>query len=126
MTLPTFLVEDNAIIRTNLVQTLSELAGIQLLAHAATEAEAVEWLVSNAERWHLVIVDLFLADGNGLGVLAACRVRKAWQRVVVLSNYATDNMRQRCIEGYGADAVFDKSTEIDALIDYCLSLKSDR
>ncbi|RYF67530.1 MAG: response regulator transcription factor [Comamonadaceae bacterium] len=126
MTLPTFLVEDSAIIRTNLVQTLSELAGIELLGHAASEAEAIEWLVSNAGRWRLLIVDLFLADGNGLGVLAACRVRKSGQRVVVLSNYATDSMRQRCIEGYGADAVFDKSTEIEALIDYCLKLKSAR
>lgn len=126
MTLPTFLVEDNAIIRTNLVQTLVELAGVELLGHAATEATAIEWLVANAERWTLLIVDLFLADGNGLGVLAACRVRTPWQRVVVLSNYATDGMRQRCIESYGADAVFDKSTEIEALIDYCLALQSSR
>ena len=43
------------------------------------------------------------------------------QRVIVLSNYATDDMRRRCFE-LGADAVFDKSREIDALVDYCLAL----
>jgi hypothetical protein len=40
---------------------------------------------------------------------------------VVLSNYATPDIRQRCAQ-FGADAVFDKSNEIDALVDYCLTL----
>ena len=39
--------------------------------------------------------------------------------MVVLSNYATTDMRKRCSQ-LGADAVFDKSNEIDALIDYCM------
>jgi DNA-binding NarL/FixJ family response regulator len=36
----------------------------------------------------------------------------------VLSNYATDAMRARCLS-LGADEVFDKSAQIDALIAYC-------
>lgn len=39
--------------------------------------------------------------------------------MVVLSNYVTPDMRARCMGLYGADAVFDKSTEIDALLQYC-------
>jgi two-component system, OmpR family, response regulator len=54
-------------------------------------------------------------------VLEACRARHAGQRVVVLSNYATPDMRKRCTQ-LGADAVFDKSNEIDALIEYCVEL----
>jgi DNA-binding NarL/FixJ family response regulator len=38
--------------------------------------------------------------------------------MVVLSNYATADMRRKCLE-LGAHRVFDKSTEIDALIQYC-------
>ena len=45
----------------------------------------------------------------------------ARQKVVVLSNYATPDMRKRCAQ-LGADAVFDKSNEIDALVDYCVAL----
>ena len=67
----------------------------------------------------LAIVDLFLKQGSGLGVLEACRGRPAGQRVVVLSNYATADMRKRCAQ-LGADAVFDKSNEIDALVEYCI------
>ena len=42
-------------------------------------------------------------------------------KLVVLSNYATPDMRRKCLE-LGADRVFDKSNEIDALILYCCRL----
>ena len=83
-------------------------------------AYAKRWLAEHARAWDLAIVDLFLKQGSGLGVIEACRSRDAGQRVVVLSNYATADMRQRCIE-LGADAVFDKSNEIDALVEYCIA-----
>ena len=84
-----------------------------------TENESKQWLSENLGRWDLAIVDLFLKQGSGLGVLAACRGRNPLQKVVVLSNYATNDIRQRCAQ-LGVDAVFDKSNEIDALVDYCI------
>ena len=36
----------------------------------------------------------------------------------MLTNYATPDIRLRCAS-LGVDAVFDKSNEIDALIDFC-------
>ncbi len=119
MELKTYIVEDNATIRENLIGTLEELASIEALGWAETENEAKGWLAQHGTRWDLAIVDLFLKQGSGLGVLEACRGRPAHQRVVVLSNYATADMRKRCTQ-LGADAVFDKSNEIDALIEYCI------
>lgn len=120
MELKTYIVEDNATIRENLIGTLEELACIKALGWAETESEAKRWLAENGGRWDLTIVDLFLKQGSGLGVLEACRERPATQRVVVLSNYATADMRKRCSQ-LGADAVFDKSNEIDALVEYCIA-----
>ena len=117
--LRTYIVEDNATIRENLVGTLEELASVQALGWAETENEARAWLAAKDHQWDLTIVDLFLKQGSGLGVLEACRGRQPGQRVVVLSNYATTDMRKRCAQ-LGADAVFDKSNEIDALVDYCI------
>ena len=56
-----------------------------------------------------------------------CAPFASWprQQVVVLSNYATQDIRRRCVQ-LGADAVFDKSNEIDALLDFCLAQSSDR
>ena len=113
----TYLVEDNPIIRTNLIETLSEIAHLKITAHSATQNEASHWLHQHAE-WHLAIVDLFLKQGSGLGVLAECQGRAPFQKVVILTNYATAEIRQRSV-ALGADAVFDKSTELDRLMDYC-------
>lgn len=119
MELKTYIVEDNATIRENLIGTLEELACIKALGWAENESEARAWLAREPLAWELAIVDLFLKQGSGMGVLEACRVRQPWQRVVVLSNYATADMRQRCTQ-LGADAVFDKSNEIDSLVEYCI------
>ncbi len=117
--LRTYIVEDNATIRENLIGTLEELAAVNALGWAESEKDAQAWFKAHAGQWDLAIVDLFLKQGSGLGVLEATRDRTEKQRVVVLSNYATTDMRQRCTQ-LGADAVFDKSNEIDALVDYCL------
>lgn len=121
MELRTYIVEDNATIRENLIATLEELASLRSLGWSESEKDAKAWLAAHAGQWDLLIVDLFLKQGSGLGVLEACQQRGRGQRVVVLSNYATADMRKRCAQ-LGADAVFDKSNEIDALVDYCLAL----
>jgi DNA-binding NarL/FixJ family response regulator len=119
--LKTFIVEDNATIRENLIDTLAELASVVALGWAEGEKEACAWFDGHRGEWDLAIVDLFLKQGSGLGVLETCQQRERNQRLIVLSNYATDDMRKRCAQ-LGADAVFDKSNEIDALVEYCLAL----
>ena len=121
--LKTYIVEDNVTIRENLVGTLEELTCISAVGCAETEAEAVHWLAENSDQWELAIVDLFLKQGSGLGVLQAVSTRRPDQKIVVLSNYATPDIRKRCAQ-FGVDAVFDKSNEIDALIDFCIEQSS--
>ena len=123
MRLKTYIVEDNPTIRENLIATLEELANIDPVGTSDSENQAKAWLNDNPDQWDLAIVDLFLKQGSGLGVLAACRGRSPSQKVVVLSNYATVDIRQRCAQ-LGVDAVFDKSNEIDGLIDFCVSQSS--
>lgn len=116
-----YLVEDSPIIRANLTTTLEELCDIRVVANAESESEAIQWLVQPAQEWRLAIVDLFLRPGSGMKVLAACKNRRAHQKMVVLTNYATPEVRKICLK-LGADAVFDKSSELDALIAYCGAL----
>lgn len=116
--LKTFLVEDSAVIRASLVETLEELAPVKVVGWAADEAAALRWLGNPENRADLVIVDLFLARGSGLGVLNAAKSLSHRTRMVVLSNYATTDMRRRCL-ALGAERVFDKSGEIDDLLAYC-------
>ncbi|MBI5275463.1 MAG: response regulator [Burkholderiales bacterium] len=114
-----YIVEDSPTIRQNLIETLQELAQVVPVGIAETEHEGKRWLAQNDGDWDVAIVDLFLREGSGLNVVESVRNRRPEQVVIVLSNHATDDVRWRC-EQLGADAVFDKSTEIDALVEYCL------
>jgi len=118
MALITYLAEDNQAILESLIETLEEIADVKVAGHAITQAEASRWLELQDGKWHLAIVDLFLQEGSGLGVLAGCRQREPYQKVVVLTNYATPEIRTRAAE-LGADAVFDKATGLDGLYAYC-------
>lgn len=117
----TYIVEDSPVIREHLVAALEEMLPLDVVGTAENEAGALHWLAGSAHRADLVIVDIFLKDGSGLGVLRALRAMPRGGRVVVLSNYATADMRRECL-ALGADRVFDKSHEIDALILYCAGL----
>lgn len=113
-----FLVEDNIIIRENLAATLVELADATVCGSARGENEAIAWLSEHRDDWDIAIVDLFLLQGNGLGVVAALQSRSSVQKVAVLTNYASTAARERCLK-LGADVVFDKSHDIDGLICFC-------
>lgn len=115
--LRTFIVEDNPVIYDHLVSTLSELARVDVIGHARDEAAAVQWL-QGGQRFDLMIVDIYLLSGSGLGVLKAAQDAGLRGRRVVLTNRATPDIRQRCLH-LGADRVFDKSCEIEELISYC-------
>jgi len=116
--LKTYIVEDSPVIRENLIATLEELGPVQVVGMAEDEATAVQWLTRPSNQFDLVIVDIFLKAGSGLGVLRAANALTSRHKVVVLSNFATPDMRRKCLD-LGADRVFDKSNEIDALMHYC-------
>ena len=123
--LNTYIVEDSPVIRESLIATLEELVPVRVVGTAEDEATALRWLTTPGQAVDLVIVDLFLKSGSGLGVLQATQALLPRYRRVVLSNFATVDMRRKC-QALGADQVFDKSTEIDALVLYCEQLAGER
>lgn len=117
-----FLVEDSAVIRQNLIATLEELLAVQIVGTAEDEHSAVEWLQAHpANTCDLMIIDIFLRKGTGLEVLRQARAQHPNARLVVLTNFATADMRRRCAQ-LGADRVFDKSAELEELLAYCEGL----
>lgn len=125
MPLISYLAEDNEAIARNLIETLQEICEVRVVAVGATQTEASQWLALHDSEWDLAIVDLFLKEGSGLGVLAGCRNRSFRQKVVVLTNYATPEIRKRATE-LGANAVFDKSSELEQLFAYCAEQKAQQ
>lgn len=117
-----FLVEDSELIRRNLIATLEEMLPMQVVGFAEDEAGAVDWMKSDGSGCDVMIIDLFLKTGTGLEVLRhASALCPAAQRIV-LTNYATPLIRDRCAL-LGAHRVFDKSAELEDLLGYCEQLR---
>jgi DNA-binding NarL/FixJ family response regulator len=114
--LRTFVIEDNKTILECLVEALVESAPVEIVGTADSERAALDWLASCAASCDVLIVDIFLKAGTGLGVLGGLQeLSSKPSNIIVLSNYATSEMRRRCAE-LGADEVFDKSSELEELL----------
>lgn len=119
--LKTFIIEDSPVILENLVATLEELDNLEVVGSVSDEASAVQALREDPQRADLLIIDVFLRQGSGLGVLTEVQKLNVPARRVVLTNYATEDIRRRC-KVLGAERVFDKSRELEDLISYCADL----
>lgn len=108
-----FVVEDNPVILEHLSAALTEMADVDVVGSAPDEGGALAWL-GTPDACDVVIIDIFLRSGSGLGVLKGIRDLSFPLERVVLTNYATDDVRTRC-KALGAEAVFDKSRELEEL-----------
>jgi DNA-binding NarL/FixJ family response regulator len=119
--LKVFLIEDSALLQELLAGMLSELDGVEFCGCADGETAALRQLAEN--QADLVIIDIELKQGSGIGVLDALQTDSGLYgkpRKVVLTNYSNPSMRQRC-ERFGMDAFFDKSLHLNELIDYVIN-----
>lgn len=119
--LKAFIVEDSAVIRDGLVAALEEMVSLKVVGTAEDEAGALSWLADPGHECDIAIVDIFLRRGTGLNVLRALQQGGRSADRVVLTNYATDEIRRRAL-ALGASRVFDKSGEFDALVEHCIAL----
>lgn len=114
-----FVVEDNQAHRELLEQMLAPFAEGHALVCASTQHEAIHWLKTHPSDWDLAVVDLFLAQGHGFAVLKQCAGRAASQKVVFMSNYTDEPVRERAM-AEGADLFVEKGTEVAQLLAFAM------
>jgi len=119
MVLPVFLVEDDPKLRDAIGESINAICDAEVIGTAETEAHAVTWLNEHPDKWKLAVLDLFLKVGTGFGVLAKLEPQTSRGQVIVLTNSANAENRQRCL-ALGALAVYDKTSELDQFLDHCL------
>jgi len=117
-----YLIEDNPLIATTLTDGLQEFSECDVIGTATTSDGAIDWLKANPDEWDATVIDIFLAEGNGLAVAQYLKDNKSpAQRAIVLMNHATSDVREGALSA-GVDAVFDKSLQLEAFYDFCASL----
>ena len=104
------IVEDSAIIRARLAESLGEMPNVEIVGQVETEADALALL--KQARWDAAVLDLQLKQGTGLGVLKSLAhgARPANTKIIVFTNYAFPQYRDRSLS-LGADYFFDKARE---------------
>lgn len=106
-------VDDSERIRARLAEMLAEIANVDIAFAADTEGDAVRLLAE--QDWDVMILDLQLRAGTGLGVLKAMQgLRRDGRLALVFTNYGFRQYRERAI-ALGADYFFDKARDLDAL-----------
>lgn len=120
------ILEDSRLLREMLVDVLSSVDNIAVVA----EAEDEETGLGKAEQYKpdLVVVDLELSGGSGIGFLGALhkdKERYGAPNTVVFTNHGSSVLRRRC-ENLGINGFFDKSYQLDDLIDYIQSERDAR
>jgi DNA-binding NarL/FixJ family response regulator len=121
MAVEVFLVEDLKNIQSAMAQMMQGLGDYRIAAMVSTEAEALAWLEQHPGEWGLAIIDLVLEQGSGMSVISRCRRTWPEGKVVVFSNFVTPGIRAHCLR-LGADAAFDKNSELTAFADFCAAL----
>ncbi|MBU9258760.1 response regulator transcription factor [Burkholderia multivorans] len=106
-----FLVDHAVPVRRRIALLVGAIRGVAVVGEAEDGQRA--WTQIHRSRADVVIVDLRLADGSGLGLIGM--LSKAVPRIVtiVLTNHSAPAFRQAC-SAAGADYFFDKTVEFDA------------
>jgi DNA-binding NarL/FixJ family response regulator len=104
------IVEDSKVIRERLGETLRQIPNLATIAFAETQEEAL--VVLRDHEWDVLLLDLQLKRGTGIGVLEglAETARRPMTTVIVFTNYDFAQYRKKAAS-LGADYYFDKSLE---------------
>ena len=105
-------VDDEALIRWSLVETLSD-SGYEVVA--VTDAEsAVQVVTAAAVPFDVALLDFRLPDSNDLTLLSCLRQLTPTTRMILMTAYGTPEIFQRALD-LGAYCILNKPFEMSAL-----------
>ena len=109
-----FIADDSSVIRDRLNALLSDLPGVEVIGEAGDAEETLKGIQElNPD---VVILDIRMPGGNGIGVLKKIKKNDSCPVVIMLTNYPYLQYRKKCTD-LGADYFFDKSTEFERIIE---------
>ena len=109
-----FIVDDSTVVRERLAQMISGLPGVDLVGQADIAFEAIDGL--RRLRPTCAVLDISMPGGSGIHVLETIKREQPAISVIMLTNFAQDQYRQKCLQ-LGADYFFDKTTEFEKVLD---------
>ena len=106
------LVEDSKVLTERLTEALRQIADIELVGTADSEAGALAAIKSDPVD--VIILDLHLKQGTGFGVMRALASAQKKPRIIVLTNYDLPEYKNAAI-ALGATHFLDKARDYGRL-----------
>lgn len=104
-----FIVENSLSMRASLQSVLSDMPSVKIIGQAVNETGAIERI--GVLRPDIVILDLGLQSGSGIGVLENVKKYHPAIKFVVFTHYTDEDCVDRCKRA-GADYFFDKTSQL--------------
>lgn len=111
------------VVRERLKVMLGELKDVQIIGETEDYAEAAESILRLKPDG--VILDVHLSGGGGIEVLEEIEKNEPSPVVIMLANHPSFEYRKICQE-LGANYFFDRSTELDKIVDLLRRLARTR
>jgi DNA-binding NarL/FixJ family response regulator len=114
--LKVLIVEDSPAVQRTLRELIETPGLIEVCGLADAEDDGVK--LFERHEPHVIVVDLSLRRGSGLGLIQKVRLHEKGEDVLVmvLTNHTVQALRHAC-EAAGCDYFLDKASEVDRLLD---------
>ena len=119
------LVEDSSLFRDRVAESIESPGRVKIIGCAISEKAALDMLW--VKEWDVLILDLQLKQGNGLGILKALQAkgRRPDTKVIVLTNHDYYLYRLKTTE-CGADYFFSKTRDFHLVTDLLERMVRDK
>lgn len=104
-----FIVENSLSMRVSLQSVLSDMPSVKVIGQAVNESGAIERIGMLLPD--IVILDLGLQSGSGMGVLENIKKYNPAIKFIVFTHYTDEDCVERCKRA-GADYFFDKTSQL--------------
>lgn len=115
------IVDDSATLRKDIKKLLNPIKSIEVIGEAIDAASAMRQC--NALKPDIMILDINLKNGSGIDVLEKMKKCPQSPVTIMFTNYSKGEF-QKATKRLGADYFFDKTNDIEKLIDTLTNLSS--
>ncbi|MEI6804155.1 MAG: response regulator [Burkholderiales bacterium] len=119
LTMNILVVDGSELIRSRLAERMRNVPGVATVATADSVRQSLSLLKSGL--FDLAILDLHLPDGTSSLIVGAIKQMQPKLRVAIYSNDADDVNRRLCLRA-GADWFFDKSLQLEQILQLTATL----
>jgi DNA-binding NarL/FixJ family response regulator len=115
------IIDDSQKVTTNLKKLLTSVNDVEVVGTAEDVSSGIKAI--NKFTPDTVIIDILLPEGTGFDVLKHVKDNHPNMTSIMLTNFSNERFKIKA-EGEGADFFFDKSNDIEKLIDTLNYIKS--